>query len=162
MGASGFNAGQYYLDATDAWTTVTGPGAGTSFCGRWPLNGYLFAVGNDSPSTTTQKYNESSGVWSSVASAITARRTHAAGFNGGMLQSGSVSSNTSTSEVYQEAGNYWKACGTMVLGAGSMAAFTIGGAVYNAGGHNGSPLTNTQKLSSAVKAAVIGLALEVK
>lgn len=161
LGASGASTAQYYKNATNAWVATTSPGAGLQSA-RWAQNGFIYLAGADGTSIATQKFNDVTEVWSSSASMNVARRGHAVLHNGFGLMAGSGTSYVSSSELYNDIGNFWRLSATMVLGSGYHTPFALQNASYFAGGWNGGSVLNTQRFSSGIKNAVLGLALEIK
>lgn len=160
LGASAFNAGEYYNETTNAWTSTTGPGAGTT-SGRWSQGGFIYAAGADTPSTTVQKFNDTLQSWSSAGSMNVARRNHAVLFKGRGLMAGSATSYVTSTESYNEASNVWSIGPTLLTGVAYQAVFTLNGGAYSAAGWNGSSVLANQKMVDSVKQAVLSAGLAV-
>jgi hypothetical protein len=159
-GASGPSTYQYYLNSTNAWTSITSNGNGVANA-RWSQGGFIFGFMADAATTSVSKYNDASNAWAASASSIVGRGRTAITHRGRGLLAGNAS-NVTSAEFYNDDGNFWQLTASLVVGCTYFQPFSLQNASYAAAGWNGAPVLSTQRFSSSVKSAVLGLALEVK
>jgi hypothetical protein len=116
----------------------------------------------DAVTTSISRYSDASDSWAASASSLVSRNGRQALVHKGRGYAVSTAvSYLTSSEFYNDAGNYWQIGPTIGTGVAYAQPFTLQESSYLAAGHNGAPVMLTQKFSSGLKNAIIGAALEV-